>query len=161
MHSSQSCAPPRRRRTAGFSIIEIMIVVVIISLIAMLALPAFNRIRRASQSARFISDLRVFAQAFEGYAAINGALPPNAGSGIVPIGMGGDLKENVWTAVNSLGGRWNWDNNGTGQAGVASSGVTAPLSQMVEIDARIDDGDLTNGLFQQISPAKFIYYVQQ
>lgn len=160
MHSYQSCAPPRRRN-AGFSIIEIMIVVVIISVIAMLALPAFTRIRRATQSARFISDLRVFTQAFEGYATLNGALPPNSASGIVPVGMGGDLKVNVWTEVNSIGGRWNWDNNGTGQAGVATSGVTAPLSQMIQIDAKIDDGDLSNGLFQQVNPTKYIYYISQ
>jgi hypothetical protein len=74
--------------------------------------------------------------------------------------MDGDLQVSAWSARNSLGGRWNWDNNGSGLAGVATSGVTAPLSQLIEIDARIDDGDLTNGVFQQ-SGGKFIYYLQQ
>jgi prepilin-type N-terminal cleavage/methylation domain-containing protein len=159
MHSSQPCAPPRRRN-AGFSIIELMIVVVIISFLAMLALPTFNRLRRASQSNRFVSDLRVFAQAFEGYVTMNGGFPPASASGVVPPGMQGDLKSNVWTARNSLGGQWSWDNNGAGVAGIATTSGTAPLSQMILIDARIDDGDLSNGLFQQ-SGARFIYYMQQ
>jgi type II secretory pathway pseudopilin PulG len=137
-----------------------MITVVIISIISMLALPSFKKVRRAAQSNRFISDLRSFAQAFEGYVSVNSAFPPNAGSGVVPPGMGGDLKVSAWTGQNSVGGRWNWDNNGSGVAGIATTGVTAPDSQMIEIDAKIDDGDLTNGLFQKTG-TRFVYYIQQ
>ena len=151
----------RHRRDAGFSLIEIMIVVVIIALLTLLTLPTFNKLRRRTQINRFVSDVRVFAQAFEGYVTLNGAFPPNAGSGIVPIGMGSDLRPSVWTAQNSLGGRWNWDNDGMGRAGIATTGVTATLSQMVEIDARIDDGDLSAGLFQQVTANRYIYFMQQ
>ena len=161
MRSFLPCAPPRRRN-AGFSIIEIMIVVVIISLIALLALPAFNKIRRAAQTKRFVNDVRVFAQAFEGYATMNGSFPPNATSGVVPIGMNSDLRPSVWRATNSIGGLWNWDNDGMGRAGIATTQVTAPLSQMVEIDALIDDGDLTAGLFQEVIPGtRYIYFMKQ
>ena len=48
-----------------------------------------------------------------------------------------------------------------GRAGIATTGVTATLSQMVEIDARIDDGDLTAGLFQQVTANRYIYLIQQ
>lgn len=159
MTAFHPCAPPRRRR-AGFSLVEIMFVVVIISLLALLALPAFTKVRRAAQSNRFISDLRTFTQAFEGYASMNGSFPGNALPGLVPAGMEEDLKTPAWKVVNSLGGRWNWDNLVTG-TGVASSGITAPLSQMVQIDARIDDGDLSNGVFQQLPSGKYIYLMQQ
>lgn len=159
MHALRPCTPPRRRR-AGFSLVEIMFVVVIISLLALLAMPAFTKVRRAAQSNRFISDLRTFTQAFEGYASMNGAFPANAAAGIVPPGMEIDLKTPAWKTVNSLGGRWNWDNLVSG-VGVASSGITAPLSQMVQIDARIDDGDLSNGVFQQLPSGKYIYLMQQ
>ena len=37
-----------------------------------------------------------------------GNWPPNAGTGVVPIGMSGYMKDNAWTQVNSIGGRWNW-----------------------------------------------------
>lgn len=159
MHSFHPCAPPRRRH-AGFSLVEIMIVVVIISLLAMLALPAFNKIRRVAQSNRFVSDLRVFAQAFEGHSMQDGSWPPNAGSGIVPTGMASELRHDLWSTRNSVGGLWNWDNSGSGSAGIATTGVTAPNSQMIEIDVRIDDGNLSAGLFQ-FTGTRFIYYLRQ
>ena len=148
MHLFHPSDPPRTQ--AGFTLVEIMIVVVIIGLLAALAIPAFGRVRAASQNARFISDLRVFAQAFEGYAALNGAWPPNAGSGTVPAGMSGDFNESNWRGRNSVGGRWNWDRNMNVSAGISTTNITVEDSQMREIDAKIDDGNLSTGLFQKI-----------
>jgi prepilin-type N-terminal cleavage/methylation domain-containing protein len=158
MHSFQSGAPPRHRQ-AGFSLVEIMIVVVIISLLAMLALPAIQKVRRSAQTNRFVSDLRVFAQAFEGFSMQTGGWPASAGSGVIPTGMGPELRHDLWSTVNSLGGRWNWDNTATG-IGIAITDVTAPTSQLVEIDARIDDGDLSNGLFQ-FTGTRYVYFLQR
>lgn len=137
-----------------------MFVVVIIGLLAMLAMPAFKKVRRNAQSNRFISDLRTFAQEFESYSLQNGGWPPSAGAGIVPTGMLGDLRRDVWVAVNSLGGSWSWDfDSGAGVANIAVSSLTAPDSQLIEIDARIDDGDLTGGLLQKVG-TRFVYYLQ-
>ena len=75
-----------------------MIVVVIIGLLAALAIPAFQRVQRASQNARIINDFRVFSQAFEIYNSQNGAWPNNAGPGVVPtapVAMNGDRKSVV------------------------------------------------------------------
>lgn len=150
MHLFHPSDPPNPR--AGFTLVEIMIVVVIIGLLAALAIPAFGRVRAASQNARFVSDLRTFAQAFEGYAALNGTWPGNAGTGAVPPGMSGDFNESNWRGRNSVGGRWNWDRNVNVTAGISTTGVTVPDAQMREIDAKIDDGNLSTGLFQKFDP---------
>ena len=152
----------RRSNRAGFTLVEIMIVVVIIGLLAALAIPAFQRVRENAQSTRFISDLRTFAQAFETYAMKNGGWPPNAGTGVVPTGMSGELKDAAWTtAKNSGGGRWNWDRNNYGGAAVISAAnVTASDAQMTAIDAKIDDGDLTTGRFQKVS-GRFCYILEE
>lgn len=160
MHKFHPSAPPRRRRDAGFNLVEIMIVTVIIALLAVLAMPALQKSRLSSQNNRFVSDLRVFAQAFESYSVLNGGWPPNAGTGIVPTGMSGDFRTSSWTGVNSVGGRWNWDYNNFGiTAGISTTGVTASDAQMLVVDRRIDDGDLTTGLFQKIG-TRFTYVLE-
>ena len=152
--------PPRLRRDA-FTLVEIMVVVVIIGLLAAIAIPAFQRVQESSQNTRFISDLRTFAQGFETYATKNGAWPPNAGTGVVPAGMSGEIKDAAWTtAKNTVGGRWNWDFNNNGiTASISCVNVTASDAQMTAIDAKIDDGDLSTGHFQKVN-GRFLYILE-
>jgi len=157
---------PRHRRfrsaQRGFTLVEIMIAVTIIGLLAALAIPAFKRVQRAAENNRFVSDLRVFAQAFETYAMQNGVWPANVGAGAVPLGMSGDFKASVWAATTSVGGRWNYDKNMWGAtACISVSSPTVDDVQMAEIDAKIDDGDLATGLFRKVSANRFSYTLQQ
>lgn len=147
-------APP----AAAFTLVEIMISVVIIGLLAMIAVPAITRVQQTAKNKRFISDLRVFTQSFETYALENGNWPPNAGSGVVPTGMAGAVSEK-WRAVNSLGGRWNWDRDLNVSAGISATNITASDVQMTLIDARIDDGNLATGLFRKFD-ARFTYILE-
>lgn len=142
--------PPRGPRR-GFTLVEIMIVVVIIGLLAAMAIPALQRVQRRSQNSRFVSDLRIFTQAFETYSLENGSWPPNVGPGLVPAGLSGALQVSVWIKTTVVGGNWNYDRNINGIAvAVSVSGGTIDQARMREIDALIDDGDLNTGHFQQI-----------
>lgn len=61
-----------RKFKKGFTLVEIMIVVVIIGLLAVLAIPAFNRVRRAAQTNSVMNNLRQIANAADQYYLATG-----------------------------------------------------------------------------------------
>jgi prepilin-type N-terminal cleavage/methylation domain-containing protein len=138
-----------RRGRDGFTLVEIMVVIIIIGLIAALAIPTIMRARSNAQNARFISDLRQARSVFENYALQNGDYPPAAAPGTVITGMEEELANLKWTEPTAVGGAWTWTYNSGGViAAVGVSSPTASAGQMAKIDAHIDDGNLSTGLFR-------------
>lgn len=133
---------------AAFTLVEIMIVVVIIGLLAALAIPAFTRVRNQARINVFVNDLRIAKDAFETYALETGGWPPDGTAGI-PAEMSGYLDLNRWNGKTSLGGNWDWDNAQFGfVAGLSVYEPDADLAMMTLVDAEIDDGDLSTGIFR-------------
>lgn len=61
----------------GFTLVEIMIVVVIIGLLAAMAIPAFQKVRTASQDKAVLNNMRQLAAAADQYYLENGATTVN------------------------------------------------------------------------------------
>jgi type II secretory pathway pseudopilin PulG len=138
-----------------------MVVVVIIGILAVIAIPIFSHLRRSAQNNRFISDVRIFSQAFETYALKNGRWPPSAAGGAVPTGMSGELRDDNWSAVNSLGGRWNWDYKSNGiTAAISVTGAAADDAQVAEVDKKMDDGSPSTGNLIKTND-RLIYILQK
>jgi len=153
---------PRVRFIHGFTLVEIMVVVVIIGLLAALGIPAFRRAQRGSQNTRVVNDFRVFAQAFEIYNTQNGAWPDSAAPGAiptVPVTIADTLRGASWQSTTGLGGQWQWDNAlaSSGDAGICIANYTCTDEQLLEVDTKMDDGDLATGKFKRVSATRLIY----
>ena len=59
-------------KTKGFTLVEIMIVVVIIGLLAAMAIPAFQKVRTASQDKTVLNNARQLSAAADQYYMENG-----------------------------------------------------------------------------------------
>jgi prepilin-type N-terminal cleavage/methylation domain-containing protein len=156
--NSPGSLPRGAARVRGFSILELSVVVGIISLVAAIALPIGRHLILRARAAAVENDLRVFAAAFQSYAAEHGDWPQGDGTpGAFPAGMEGFLGSTSWQSRSLIGGHYTWDPNSVHQGShyraaivIESTGdslVSTDLLQLQEIDRNVDDGDLAAGNF--------------
>jgi prepilin-type N-terminal cleavage/methylation domain-containing protein len=146
----------RLRSEAGFTLLELSVVVFIISVVAALAVPAIKKINLESKSTAVINDLRVFSGALQAYAQEKGDWPAGTSEpGLFPPGMEGYLRTTNWQSRTPIGGLYTWSPNAT-QAGeryraaivittVGDHRVSSDLVQLLDLDRKIDDGNLETG----------------
>jgi len=79
-----------RKRSAGFTLVELMVVIATIALLASIAVPAFLRGRKRAQASRVINDLRQIDGAVDQYALENNR---TAGSPITTADWTSHLKK--------------------------------------------------------------------
>ncbi len=159
----------RRRRNAGFSLVEVMVVVMIISMLAALGVPAIIRVKTKAKVSVIVSDLRVFASAFDAHAQESGGWPAEVDAGVFPAGLTGRLNDVSWQRKTPIGGKYNWENDQLHggirpRAAIAISDTDdAPLIEdgdlWLEIDRALDDGNLSTGNFRIGANSEPVYII--
>ena len=110
-----------RRRTAAFTLVEIMIVVAIIGLLTVLALPSFIKSRKQSQGRRILNDARLMDAAVDQWA-----MEYNKKDGdTVDTTAAATYLKTTWKSNDILGHPFVLNTVGTGQVNIATTTKSA------------------------------------
>ncbi|MGB0416761.1 MAG: type II secretion system protein [Coraliomargarita sp.] len=158
-----------KKRTAGFSLIEIAIVVLVIGILAAIAVPLFQQATRRSLLSTLENDLRVMSQQFLSYELEFGEYPPSElDSGVFPTGMDNRLTR-AWLDPCVAGGfyRWNYttEDNPLDRAayidvvGTPDRPILLGTNELKKLDHELDNGDETTGKLR-VYGMNIRYYVR-
>ncbi len=162
MNPARSHPSPRTRRlagTAGFSLVEMSMVVLIISLLAAFAVPHWKKAQLSARAVAVANDLRVFAGAFQSYAQDRGDWPAaTLAAAEIPAGMQGYLSPTSWQRTTPVGGQYAWARDTLQQGeryraavlvlSVGDNRVTSDRQLLLDLDHKLDDGNLDTGNFR-------------
>jgi len=126
--------------SAGFTLMEIMIVVAIIGLLAALALPSFQKARIKSQNSAFMNDLRIIDAAINQYIVENKKYPADVNEKIMPPELVPYLKGIDWSKPTPIGGYWDYDYNWGMTCGIGVMGPQRTAAEMAELGNFVEYG---------------------
>ncbi len=135
----------------GFTLVEIMVVVVIIGLLAAMSIPAFSRVREASQHAKLINDIRVIEGALQTYNFETGDWPEDAMHGVAPPELVefGYLVNVDWSQPTPVGGLFDWDRDVFGiSAAISLYQPQHSTEGFQRFATRHDNGSINDGRFR-------------
>ena len=151
-----------RKKSRGFSLVEIMITVVIVGLLASLAVPAFASVRSSAQNSRLISDMRTFSDQMQVYAMEEGVFPADSNSGALPPELDGYINTSSWFTTPSIGGQWDVERDSFGIiSAVGVHGYTVEDDQLAKFDAKYDDGNLSTGRFRKLAGDRYYLILEE
>ena len=106
----------------GFSLLEVMIVVSLIGLLAVMALPAFIKVRKQSQGKRIVNDARVIDTAVDAWAMENNKAD---GDAVDLVAINGYSKSGQLHTNDTLGNPYGIGPVGTNQVRIAPNTKSA------------------------------------
>lgn len=147
------------KSTAGFTLVEILIVVVILGVLAMLVIPLFADARGDAEKIAFVTDVRIFTEAAILFEQEQGDYLEDSSSGQVPAGFEDYIQEAKWTDPTPIGGVWDSEFESFGirsGLGVHFNGGDNPGDEyMTSIDRILDDANLAVGGFRKIADDRY------
>jgi hypothetical protein len=106
--------------------------------------------------------MRTMKGGYEQFLMEKSGVPAGAEVGVLPEGMITYIKQGDWKAETAIGGHWDYEDGSNYPEITCAFGVVFPDSRrqpadhyMAEIDARIDDGDLSTGNFRKFGDNAF------
>ncbi|TVQ51177.1 MAG: prepilin-type N-terminal cleavage/methylation domain-containing protein [Phycisphaerales bacterium] len=156
--------PVLRQRRPGFTLIEVLVVVIILGVLATIVVKSFAVSVDDAARTRFASNLKSFVNAAELYRFETGEFLEDSNSGTLPSGFDDYIDPGSWVGGTPIGGVWDSEMNSSGiTSGIGvhfnGTGTTRDDDYMIEIDAMIDDGDLSSGGFRKIASDRYYWVI--
>ena len=159
------------RSTAGIGLVELMVVVTIISMLMAVAMPSYQRVQRKARAAALVNDFRVFTAVLQARTHEAGSWPDETAAGVVPALINkDDIQLNSWIRPPAIGGQFDWENNqmhggvryraALALVDTAAAPLVEDLLLYQEIDAALDDGNLTAGSFRLGQDNCLLYIIE-
>ena len=139
-----------------------MIVVAIIGILAAIAVPSTSSAAEDSAVSAVAMELKNYQSAASQYMVLTGNLLPDSASGAIPAGLETFIRPAMWLDGTAAGGVWDTELNSFGVTSAIGihfngTGTTRDDGFMTRVDALVDDGDLSTGLFQKLAADR--YYI--
>ncbi|MBC2606899.1 type II secretion system protein [Pelagicoccus albus] len=152
----------KKAKKNGFTLIELLIAITILGILASIAVPFFQKYVRASRAASFTNDIRLLANAGAQYCLESGWWVEDSPVGVFPEELEGYVSQKKFELGSPLGGVWDFEQWGAGDFTSAVGVVGAAHGDEIFalVDKRIDDGDLTTGVFQKIAADRYYYVIE-
>ena len=151
----------------AFTLIEILVVVTIIGILAAIASAMVAGAVIDTRLTAFTSDLRTLADAAMLHIAQEGEPAPENAPGSLPASLDPYLKQqDRFNAISPIGGEWDVTHDTLGvdsAVGVVFTGAgpTRDDDFMKRVDLLVDDGDLSNGVFQKLDANAYYLIVNR
>ena len=93
---------------------------------------------------------------------VNGRYPNDSHIVLPPDAVGLAINPIQWAATTGIGGNWNWEGpDGYSYAGISIVGASAPIEDIQQFDAIIDDGNLNSGQFRRTPNGRYTYILDE
>ena len=150
------------RRCKAFTLVEILIVVIIIGVLGAAVVAQFADVMTDTRKTAFIADMRTFAEAAYLYMAETSMYLEDSSSGVFPTGWDDYASRVKWEGGTPVGGVWDVEQDGFAgmEAGLGvhfNDGSHPGDAYMQDIDASIDDGNLSTGGFRKIADDRYYF----
>lgn len=152
-----------RTGSAGFSLVEMLIVIMVIGVLTAIALSVISHVKDEARVAGTAMNLKRFETAFKSFLAWSGSYPPDTHNAL-PVGGGMEkfLPADSFEQDTPMGGRYNWEGpDFYPYAGISLMDVTAETSLIRDVDALVDDGNLSTGKFRVTANGRYTYIIDE
>lgn len=89
----------RKRRSSGFTIVELLIVIVVVAILAAIVIVAYNGVQGRARDSRRLEEIKTIVKALEAYKTTHGNYPAAAST---PGAAGWEVSTNGTAATNFL-----------------------------------------------------------